>query len=384
MSLPLWKIKRELKRAIPKTLETLAEPFRHLTFLPLYDLRKKRLMRVTEGALPPGPEIGIYLIFPNKGLLPSHLTMLGAMVAQGISPLVVSNHPLNDTDRATLAATAFRVIERPNIGYDFGGYRDAILSIAPMLPNLRCLWVLNDSAWLVDPSGGWFAQARACNTDFTGCVSNYGIRKVDMQDHASIVWDHAFNDHRFHYSSNTWRIGSAILQNKAFLKFWKSLQVRDSKYLTVRRGEIGFSRWVIERGYSHAATHPVINLESELTGLSDQDLDAVTRHLVIMHARYETERSAVLAQDKSTPQGRRGRITLCLAATSRYGAIVAMPYYLLKHAELPFIKKSLFTTNAQTVQIGSEIAADIHGATGPDILNEGRRLAAERNLISTQ
>ena len=137
MSLPLWKIKRELKRAIPKTLEALAEPFRHLTFLLLYDLRKKHLMRVTEGALPPGAEIGIYLIFPNKGVLPSHLAMLGAMVAQGISPLVVSNHPLTDQDRATLAATAFRVIERPNIGYDFGGYRDAILSIAPMLPTLK-------------------------------------------------------------------------------------------------------------------------------------------------------------------------------------------------------------------------------------------------------
>ena len=310
--------------------------------------------------------------------------MLSALVAQGISPLVVSNLPLTDTDRATLAATAFRVIERPNIGYDFGGYRDGILSIAPLLPDLRCLWVLNDSAWLVDPSGQWFAQARASNTDFTGCVSNYGIRKVDIKDHGRIIWQHSFKDPRFHYSSNTWRIGSNILQSNGFLRFWKRLQIRDSKYLTVRRGEIGFSRWVIQNGYSHKATHQVINLENELTHLADDSLDAVTRHLVIMHPQYQAEKMAVLAQDKTSAEGRRNRLTLCLAATSRYGAIVAIPYYLLKHAELPFVKKSLFTTSAETVRIGLDIATEIQGVMGPVILAEGQGLAAHKNLIRDQ
>jgi hypothetical protein len=370
MSLPLWKIKRELKRAIPKTLETLAEPFRHLTFLPLYDLRKKRLMRVTQGALPHGPEIGIYLIFPNKGVLPSHLTMLSALVAQGISPFVVSNHPLTDQDRATLAAKAFRVIERPNIGYDFGGYRDAILSIAPMLPALRCLWILNDSAWMVDPSGSWFTQARACNTDFTGCVSNFGIRKVDMQDHARIVWDFNPANRRFHYVSSSWRIGAAILRDPAFLRFWKRLQIRDSKQLTVRRGEVGFSQWVLRHDFSHAATHEIADLPDRLATLSDHALDDVTRHLLMMDPLAQTTKDTVLATDPITAAGRQARITLCLAATARFGFVIAMPYFMLHHGQLPFFKKSVLKAAPDTVALALEIMNDLPADTGPLIRAE--------------
>lgn len=380
MSLPLWKIKRELKRATPKILETLAEPFRHLTFMPLYDLRKRRMMRVSEGALPPGPEIGIYLMFPNKGLMPSHLTMLNAMVAQGISPLIVSNHPLTDTDRATLASTAFRVIERPNIGYDFGGYRDAILSIAPMLPNLSCLWVLNDSAWLVDPSGRWFAKARACNTVFTGCVSNYGIRKVDMQDHASIVWDFNPANRRFHYVSSSWRIGAAILRDPAFLRFWKLLQIRNSKQLTVRRGEVGFSQWLLRHGFTHSATHEIDDLPKRLEALSDHDLDAVTRHLLVINPLAQQTKDDVLSTNPTTPAGRQARITLCLAATARFGFVIAMPYFILHHAELPFFKKSALKAAPNTVALALDILHDLPPETGPIIRAEATSLAGTKIL----
>ena len=370
MSLRLWKIRRELKRAIPKTLETLAEPVRHLTFLPLYDLRKKRLMRVTEGDRAPGEEIGIYLIFPDRGLLPSHLTMIDAMIRQGISPLVVSNLPLSDQDRDTLAARAFRVIERPNVGYDFGGYRDAILSIAALLPELRCLWVLNDSAWLVDQTGQWFAEARTTGTDFTGCVSNFGIRKVDMQDHARIAWDFNPGNRRFHYVSSSWRIGAAILRDPGFLRFWRRLQIRDSKQLTVRRGEVGFSQWVLRHGFTHGATHEIADLPARLDALSDVALDDVTRHLLMIDPAGEAEKDVVLAIDPATPAGRQARITLCLAATARFGYVIAMPHFILHHGQLPFFKKSVLKAAPQTVALALDIMNDLPAGTGPMIRAE--------------
>lgn len=382
MSLRLWKIRRELKRALPKTLETLAEPFRHLTFLPLYDLRKKRLMRVTQGARPPGDEMGLYLIFPSGGVLPSHLTMLRAMIRQGISPVVISNLPLTEADRATLAATAFRVIERPNIGYDFGGYRDGILSIAPLLPDLRCLWVLNDSAWLVDDNGGWFAQARATGTDFTGCVSNFGIRKVDMQDHARIAWQFNPSNRRFHYVSSSWRIGARILHDPAFLRFWKRLQIRDSKQLTVRRGEVGFSQWVLRHRYTHSATHEIADLPQRLAALSDASLDDVTRHLLMIDPVQQATKDAVLALDPAATTGRQARITLCLAATARFGFVIAMPYFLLHHATLPFFKKSVFKSSADTVALALKIMQDLPADQDNPIQQEAMALARRRADIA--
>jgi hypothetical protein len=375
MGLRWWKLKRELKRALPKAVETLSEPFHYLTYLPRYDRNKVSLTRLTEGHLPAGPEIGIYLIFPARGVLASHRTMLAAMVRQGISPVVVSNLPLSGEDRETLAATSFRVIERPNIGYDFGGYRDGILSVAPLLPDLRHLWILNDSAWLIDPTGKWFADARAAGRDFTGAVSNYGISKVDLQDHARLDWTFSTANRRFHYVSSSWCIGARILKDPGFLKFWKGLQIRDSKQLTVRRGEVGFSQWVIRRGFSHGATHELDDLQDRLAALSDAELDRVTRHLLVIDSIGEEVKTGVLATDPSSAEGRRDRLTLCLSAAARYGYLIALPYYLLHFHDLPFFKKSVLSATPETVALALHITQDIPTAEGPMIRQEAEARA---------
>lgn len=378
----LWKLKRELRRALPKTLETLAEPFRYLTFVPLYDLRKSRLMPVTQGDVPQGKEIAVYLIYAPGGVQPSHMHMLSELVRAGISPIVVSNLPLSDADRASLGASAWRVIERPNVGYDFGGYRDGILSIADLLPGLDRLWILNDSAWLVDQTPSWFDEARAMGRDFVGSVSNYGIAKIDIQDHTEITWHFNPAHRKFHYVSNGWCIGAAILRDPAFLRFWKRLQIRHSKQLTVRRGEIGFSQWVIRRGFSHGATLEIDRLDAELAALDPAELDQVAHHLMMIDTAFEPVKTAVLALDPATETGRRARITLCLTAVARFGTIIAMPFYNQRFRRLPFFKKSVFSGSAQTVQIALDTLAILPGENGRMILSEARARADARGQLA--
>jgi hypothetical protein len=366
----LWKLKRELRRALPKTLETLAEPFRYLTFVPLYDLRKSRLMRMTQGVVAQGKEIAIYLIYAPGGVQGSHLHMLSELVRAGISPIVVSNLPLSDTDRAALCASALRVIERPNVGYDFGGYRDGILSIADLLPSLDRLWILNDSAWLVDQTPSWFDEARAMGRDFVGSVSKFGVSKVDVEDHHQIEWAIDHPNQKFHLASNTWCLGPTVLRNPGFLTFWKRLQVRNSKYYTVRRGEIGFSRWVIDRGFSYGTTLGVDRLDRELSCLDDDELDRVTQNLLIQEDRLEPTKHAVLLIDKHSEKGRGARISLCLATTARHGGIVAMPYFNLRHKNLHFFKKSVLNASRGTAETALDILNILPGQTGAMIRGE--------------
>lgn len=372
----LWKLKRELRRALPKTLETLAEPFRYLTFVPLYDLRKSRLMRVTQGGVPQGKEIAVYLIYAPGGVQPSHMHMLSELVRAGISPIVVSNLPLSDADRASLGASAWRVIERPNVGYDFGGYRDGILSIADLLPGLDRLWILNDSAWLVDQTPSWFDEARAMGRDFVGSVSKFGIRKVDVEDHCRIKWEIDHGNRKYHLASNTWCLGPAILQDPDFMTFWKRLQIRDSKYYTVRRGEIGFSRWVIDRSFSHGTTLNVETLDVELVRLDDDELDAVTKNLLLLKERLELTRQRVLQIDKHSEEGRQARISLCLATTARHGSIVAMPFFNVTHKQPHFFKKSVLNASASTAQTALGILKLLPGQTGEMIRHEALAIAA--------
>ncbi|MEM7317425.1 MAG: hypothetical protein AAF408_00235, partial [Pseudomonadota bacterium] len=59
-----------------------------------YDHVLARQIKRRSGAMTLGQEIGIYLIFPTDGVLPSHLRALREMKTAGITPLVVSNLPL--------------------------------------------------------------------------------------------------------------------------------------------------------------------------------------------------------------------------------------------------------------------------------------------------
>ncbi|MFD1193907.1 rhamnan synthesis F family protein [Seohaeicola saemankumensis] len=371
----MWKLKRELRRLVPKTFETLAEPFRFLTFVPLYDLRKSRLMRISQGALMQSDEVAIYLIYAPQGVQASHHHMLSEMLRAGISPIVVSNLPLSDADRDSLRQQTFRVIERPNVGYDFGGYRDGILSIVDLLPRLDRLWILNDSAWLVDQSPSWFNAARALGKDFVGSVSKFGIRKVDVEDHGRITWEIDHGHRKYHLASNTWSLGPAILRDPGFMTFWKRLQIRDSKYYTVRRGEIGFSRWVIDRGFSHGTTLSVETLDVDLARLDDDELDAVTKNLLVLEERLEPTRGRVLQIDRHSEAGRRARISLCLATTARHGSIVALPFYNLTHEQLHFFKKSVLNASESTARTALGILQLLPGQTGEMIRHEALAMA---------
>lgn len=374
------KLQRELARFGPKALETLAEPFRFMTFLPLYELRKRLLMNVKDGQVALTDEVAIYLIFPIKGIQKSHLFMLKSLVQEGVSPIVVSNLPLSEDDRALLGRLAYKVIERPNIGYDFGGYRDGILFAAPLFEKLKRLWILNDSAWLVAQNRNWFEAARDRDTDFVGTVSNRGVRKVDIEDHQKILWNFNHSNNKFHYVSNSWCLGSRIITDPEFLRFWKRLQIRHSKQLTVRRGEIGFSQWVLKKGFSHSATLEIDNLDQELASLSDADLDQTTRNLLMIDAAHESIKNEVLDLDMASVDGRANRISLCLAAVARFGTIIAMPYYFLKFKELPFFKKSIMAASPTSARLALSIIDDISGEAGQTIRAEAKALLMEKHV----
>ena len=126
--------------------------------------------KLYHGVVPAGSKIAIYLIFPKTGVLPTHLHSLRYMIANGYAPLVVANLPLQPQDVALLQEHAWQVMERPNFGYDFGGYRAAILHIKSLLPQLERLALLNNSAWF--PLAGkmnWLAEAEAAGQRFRRC-----------------------------------------------------------------------------------------------------------------------------------------------------------------------------------------------------------------------
>lgn len=356
-SLSYWKIKRELRRILNNSTEILHEILRKLYFRRYYDLVVSKKIRRTYGALPLGNDVAIYLIFPTSGILESHRFVLDELRRFNISPIIVSNVPLNETERGNLLRDVAIVIERPNIGYDFGGYRDGIFEIADNFKTINRVWLLNDSTWMIPQSISWFEQARLMNKDFVGATSSFSIlrktvlgsRRWSASDYRSIVWNHNPANPDFHYASYALSIGSAILRDAKFLKFWKRLEIRNDKKWTVRRGEIGLTQWVLKNGYSHGATHEISGLNKELNSLSDEELDKAARELVIFNGTELVEiKKQVLLTDSRSKEGRLERISLILIAVARQGTAYALPLYNLRRNKFQFLKKSLFWLSSES------------------------------------
>ena len=349
MNKKLWKVKRELKRIARNSQDFTIEMVRKVYFRRYYDYIKNKQIKRSVGAIPLGKEIAIYLIFPSKGLMDSHIYMLSELLDAGISTIVVSNIALKTSEREKILQYAARIIERPNTGYDFGGYRDGILEISEHLSQLERVWLFNDSVWLLPQGRSWFSQARSMNKDFVAATSSFSvfeksglrIKQVEPDNYKSINWKHEPYNLNFHYASYALCIGLSILKDSKFLTYWKNLEIRDDKKRTVRRGEIGLTRWVLRNRYSHAATHEVHLLDEELKALENSELDRAAHEVILLDdPRMIPIKKKVLETDVDSAEGRRERIGFILTATARRGSAYALALYNLRRHQFPFLKKS--------------------------------------------
>lgn len=374
MALPLWKVRRELVRLGRQIQELPADLDNFLFGTRRYDRTLRSRLRSFEGGLPATVRIAIVVIYPTDGLLPSHLRMLRYLAAKGYAPFVVSNLPLPEADRTRILPAVWRYLERPNFGYDFGGYRDGVLELAGELGRLERLLFLNDSTWFPLPGmEDWLDAVEALGVDFAGAATNYGTPRPEVDAFRQIAWDYRASHRNFHYCSFALCLRPAVLRHPGFLCYWRRLRLSDKKRRTVRRGEIGFSQWMLRQGFSHAATLDVTCLDRELAALTDERLTEVARDLIIPEDPRLRALKAELLANPAVPRGDLEK--LVLLTVSRQGSSYALAAFAMGETGYPFLKKSPLWLSAE----GSAISLRLIEAMGSEaagVLAEARALAA--------
>ena len=368
------KIWRETQRLGRQAMGLPAELVQKLYFRRWYDAVTSRRIRRSKGELQPQSEMAIYVIYPSQGLQPSHLHALQQIIHGGISPVVVSNLPLSDEERARLLPLCTLLLERPNVGYDFGGYRDGVFELAAMLAGLDRLWFLNDSCWLLPQARSWFTQARLLDLDLVGATSNYGFLRPAVRELRPFPWTYSHQSKHFHYASYALGFGSRVLSSPDFLRFWRRLDLRNDKKKTVRRGEIGLTQWAIRQGYSHGCTTSLETLDGVLASLSDQDIDAIARDLIILEdpplmALWQV----AFRRPLDTAAGRTDRTVIILMAVARKGGVYALAGYLAATG-FSFLKKSPLRPSTQAGATMGLIISRLNGPMAPLIREEAQRI----------
>ena len=336
-------------------------------------------IKVTEGIHPISSEVAIYLIFPSSGVTKSHLNVLQQMVGEDIAPFVISNVPLSDQDRDLLAQHSWRIMERPNIGYDFGGYRDGVLFLREHLLKLQRFYLLNDSTWIIDAPQTWFHQVRALNVDFCGATSHYEVKRIAIEKFRDVEWVFTPNHRNHHYASYALAFGPKVLKDSFFMSFWHRYKLSDDKKRVVRRGEIGLSRSLLSRGFSHATTCPVLGLNTEIAALDNQELDRVARLLILSgYPKLHDLRCNVLKSDPASAGGREDRINLIFTAVALQAIGYALPGYTIPNRGFQFVKKSPIWLTREGSDATLAILEALEGPLGQIAAKEARELRASQ------
>lgn len=283
-----WKLRRELAR-IGQHMRSVPEAVYETLIQRRHDRAFASRTVVTDGAMARSGKIALFLLYQPDGLCRSSLQTCRYLQAQGYAVLVVSNAPLATTDRQALAETVWKILERPNYGYDFGGYRDGIrllgqLSIAP-----EGLLVVNDSIWLpLSPDDTLIRRLEGSGADLAGTI-------LRQRPAASRRAGHGGDRIRF-LESYLYYIPASTLQHPTFKAFWRDFRLTNNKYKVIRRGERDFSMTLAAAGLKVGA---ILSQEALLAGLAGQEaafLAKTLRYGAYVDAALQRESAALLAE----------------------------------------------------------------------------------------
>ena len=318
-----WKFRRELIR--------IGQQLRGIPELVMDPIRQKRLDRaianglpIIAGAKPPSKKVAVYLLFQPRGVSQSTIEQCEWLHDNGYAPLVVSNCPLSSTDKERLSPVIWRAIVRPNFGYDFGGYRDALTSLRQWGVKPDTLLILNDSVWVpVIPGSDLISRLEEDPADIAGSI---------LRERGEI---------RF-LESYCYRIRGTLLEEPAFREFWSNLRLTSNKYYVIRRGERGFSEAMLGAGYKVAAVYAFEGLVDQLSKQSDEFLAKTILYSASLPPELVAERNALLAEgnDQKGNAWRKRALSFIQIALEKRLAYSTLPFAGHSLFQYPFLKKS--------------------------------------------
>jgi Rhamnan synthesis protein F len=329
--IPRWKIARELDRA-GQQLRAVAGWFYEPAVQRVHDRRRSQVLDVETGAVPQSAKVAIYLLYQPKGILPSTLITCRHFLEKGYAPLIISNAPISREDRNQLNEVVWKSVVRPNYGYDFGGYRDGILSLADWGVSPETLVILNDSVWFpIGPKETLLERMEALETDLAGAVIHPAMRRRKFS-----------TKRRAFIESYFYLVNKSVLQSRAFQNYWTNFRVSSNKYNAVYRGERGFSHAMEKAGLRIGG---VLDPDLLVEALEAQD-DRVL-HRTLVYAAYTdpdfAEENATLLATESSVDWRERALAHVRRVVKRRSFHASFPYASIDLLGAFYIKKGTGT-----------------------------------------
>lgn len=366
--IPGWKVKRELDRLVQQIkawIGLLWEPFVQYR----YDRNSKDHIKVASGEHPTRDRVAIFLLFQPNGLQPSTLMTCRMLGSAGYAVLAISNAPLSDSDRSALVKVCWRVMERPNYGYDFGGYRDGILHLlaSDVLPTH--LLVMNDSIWFpLSNQDTLLDRLEHSGLDVAGTIVHRNFKKNILGRRPSKV----IESYLFMFSSRA-------VSHPAFKEFWRNYRVSSNKFNAVYRGERRVADAMIAAGLTADGLFAREDFLDALAGQSDAFLRKTLQYSSYNDIELSKKSSMLLQDHECSPDWRDRALKHMERATAKrnfHGAFIfattkLMDVQVLKKGGGTFLRRNYSTlySDMRKKYLEAVTAGDLPSPRD-DVLNE--------------
>lgn len=189
---------------------------------------KRRILGVTEGRRShEGKRFAIFVIYTKADIQVFTRTAIDALNARGINIVFVTNMRASGSVREDLLDNCHLLIERENLGRDFGAYKDGFSLLRQRKPVIDKLILMNDSVYYL-PNGldKIFARLDA-DEPFIGLTEVF--------------------EHHYHVQSFLLAFNREVIEAPAFLEYWDKYLPISTRRWSVHKGEVGLTKCVLRK-----------------------------------------------------------------------------------------------------------------------------------------
>lgn len=192
--------------------------------------RRLRIRRMSEGLVDKKSDKYAIFVIYSKTSLPTFTTnLLDALSKSPFNLVIVSNVKLAPMLRAQLQERCHLIVERSNLGRDFGAYKDGIDLVLERCERPDRILLVNDSLF-------FFSKGLdKLLADLDGPQDFIGVTEV-LEFH-------------YHVQSYMLSFGRNVLSNAKFRKFWRKFRPVSTRRWAIHKGEVGLTRLLTQEGF---------------------------------------------------------------------------------------------------------------------------------------
>jgi hypothetical protein len=197
----------------------------------------------------PGGRYFVLVIYCDGPLPAFTRNMIEAIARSRFNLVLVSNGGLSGALRAELLPKCALLIERKNIGRDFGGYKDGVSVVLRRFADIERLVIANDSVFYLDGGLDELIAALDGTADFIGASEVY--------------------EHHYHVASFMLSFGRRVVESRVFRDFWRNYKPMATRRWAIFKGEGELTASLLRAGFRPHVLYRASHLRAHLGNTPD-------------------------------------------------------------------------------------------------------------------